>query len=101
VSRQYAAPASTPDLRGSAYVVGEGGAMIVDFGDGYRRAIPSCAAVAAEATPDGHPRTLFYQPPSDGIILREGSTGLVMGKPAGAAHVCYAADAWGRTELRY
>lgn len=101
VATQYAAPAGTPDLGGSPYVVVEGGAMVVDFGNGYRRTVASCAALAAVATPDGHPRTLFYQPPADGIILRAGNAGRVLGTPAGAAHVCYAVDEWGRTELRY
>jgi hypothetical protein len=101
VAKQYASAVGTPDLGGSPYIVGEGGAMTVDFGNGYRRTVASCAALAAEATPDGHPRTLFYQPPADGIILRPGNSGRVLGTPAGSAHVCYAVDAWGRTELRY
>lgn len=101
VARQSASPISVPDLNGSPYAVTEGGAMVVDFGDGYRRTVPSCAVEAAAATPDGHPRTIFYQGPSDGIILRAGSTGRVRGTPAGSANVCYAVDAYGRTELRY
>jgi hypothetical protein len=101
VARQSVSPMSLPDLTGSSYVVTDGGAMVVDFGDGYRRTVPSCATVAAAGTPDGHPRTIFYQGPSDGIILRAGSTGRVRGTPAGSANVCYAADAYGRTELRY
>jgi hypothetical protein len=101
VARQSGGPISLPDLTGSPYVVTEGGAMVVDFGDGYRRTVPSCAVVAAAATPDGRPRTIFYQGSSDGIILRAGSTGLVRGSPGGSANVCYAVDAYGRTELRY
>ncbi|HET9011283.1 MAG TPA: hypothetical protein VFN38_05675 [Gemmatimonadaceae bacterium] len=34
-------PVATPDLTGSPYVVIEGGTMIVDFGNGDRRAVPS------------------------------------------------------------
>jgi hypothetical protein len=101
VARQSVSPITLPDLNGSPYVVTEGGAMVVDFGDGYRRTVPSCAVVAAAATPDGHPRTIFYQGPADGIILRAGSTGRVRGTPAGSANVCYAVDPYGRTELRY
>jgi hypothetical protein len=101
VARQSVSAISLPDLSGSPYVVTEGGAMVVDFGDGYRRTVPSCAVLSAAATPDGHPRTIFYQGPPDGIILRAGSTGRVRGTPAGSANVCYAVDAYGRTELRY
>jgi hypothetical protein len=101
VARQSVSPISMPDLSGSSYVVAEGGAMVVDFGDGNRRTVPSCAVVAAAATPDGRPRTIFYQGPSDGIVLRAGSEGRVRGTPGADANACYAADAYGRTELRY
>jgi hypothetical protein len=102
VTREYGQPVvGTPDLSGSSYVVAEGGVMIVDVGDGQRRSVASCAALSADATPDGHPRTVFYQPPADGIILREGSTGRVRGTPPATANACYGVDAYGRTELRY
>jgi hypothetical protein len=101
VARQSASPIGAPDLSGSPYVVNDGGVMVVDFGDGSRRTVPSCAVVAAAATPDGRPRTIFYQGSSDGVVLRAGSTGRVRGTPAGAAGACYAVDAYGRMELRY
>ena len=93
-------PVYTPDLSGSPYVVIDGGAMVVDFGDGLRRTFASCAALSAESTPDGQPRTLFYRPPA-GIVFRAGRTGRVRGAPPAGANACYANDAYGRTELRY
>lgn len=93
--------AYTPDLSGSPYVVLGGGAMVVDFGEGRRITVPSCAATSAAGTPDNQPRTVFYRPPSDGIVFRAGHTGRVRGSPPGGASVCYASDAYGRTELRY
>ena len=88
VAKQYESAVGTPDLGGSPYVVTEGGAMVVDFGNGYRRTVASCGALAAEATPDGHPRTLFYQPPADGIILRPRNHRRVGGPPPpGPAYV--------------
>ena len=93
--------AYTPDLSGSPYVVGEGGAMVIDFGEGRRLTVPSCAATSAAGTPDNQPRTVFYRSPSDGIVFRTGHTGRVRGTPPGGASACYASDAYGRTELRY
>lgn len=93
--------AYTPDLSGSPYVVGEGGAMVIDFGEGRRVSVPSCAATSAAGTPDNQPRTVFYRTPSDGIVFRTGHTGRVRGTPPGGASACYASDAYGRTELRY
>jgi hypothetical protein len=102
VAREYSQPVvGTPDLSGAPYVVGAGGVMIVDVGDGQPRTVASCAALSAEATPDGRPRTVFYQGPSDGIILREGNTGRVRGTPPATANACYGVDPYGRTELRY
>lgn len=95
------APASVPDLRGSPYVVGEGGAMLVEFGRGDRRTVPACAAMAAAQTPDGEPRTVFYTPPADGVILHAGARGRVLGTPGAGAQVCYAVDEYGRMVLDY
>ena len=100
-ANQYGYGVGTPDLSGTPYVVGDGGAMVVDFGDGLRRSFASCAALSANATPDGHSRTVFYQLPADGIILRAGQSGRVRGTPPGGVDACYAVDAYGRTELRY
>ena len=94
-------PVATPDLTGSPYVVIEGGTMIVDFGNGDRRAVPSCAAVEQASTPDGQPRTLFYRPPAYGLVLRQGQRGQVIGRPTAGARVCYTSDAYGRVVLDY
>ena len=94
-------PVATPDLTGSPYVVIEGGTMIVDFGNGDRRAVPSCAAVEQVSTPDGQPRTLFYRPPAYGLVLRQGQRGQVLGQPTAGARVCYTSDAYGRVVLDY
>ena len=94
-------PASVPDLRGSPYVVTEGGAMVVDFGNNDRRTVPACAAMAAAETPDGQPRTVFYSPPADGVILHPGSRGRVLGAPGAGAKVCYEVDEYGRMVLDY
>jgi hypothetical protein len=98
---QYDFPAATPDLSGSPYVVIDGGTMVVDFGNGDRRAVPSCAAVEQASTPDGQPRTLFYHPPAYALVLRPGQRGQVLGRPAAGARVCYTADAYGRIVLAY
>ena len=98
---QYGYGVGTPDLSGTPYVVGDGGVMIVDFGDGLRRSFASCAALSANATPDGRARTIFYHPPADGIILRAGQIGRVRGTAPAGADACYAVDEYGRTELRY
>lgn len=94
-------PVATPDLTGSPYAVIDGGTMIVDFGNGDRRAVPSCAAVEQASTPDGQPRTLFYRPPAYGLVLRPGQRGQVLGKPIAGARVCYTSDAYGRVVLDY
>lgn len=101
VPPQYEAPAGTPDLSGAPYVVLQGGAMLVDFGNGDRRTFPACAALASAQDPDGRPRTVFYSPATSGIILRAGARGQVRGAPTAGARACYAADAYGRMELRY
>lgn len=93
--------AYTPDLSGSPYVVVEGGAMVIDLGEGRRLTAPSCAATSAAGTPDKQSRTIFFRPPSDWIVFRTGHTGRVRGTPPSGASVCYASDAYGRTELRY
>lgn len=95
------APGYTPDVSGSPYVVIDGGAMVVDFGDGDRRAISSCSALASERAPDGQARTLFYQPPVDGLVLRAGQRGQVIGRPAAGVRSCYTADGYGRIVLDY
>jgi hypothetical protein len=94
-------PAATPDLSGSSYVVIDGGTMIVDFGNGDRRAVPACAVVEAASTPDGQPRTLFYSPPAYQLVLRPGQRGQVLGKPTAGARICYTNDAYGRVSLAY
>ena len=94
-------PAGTPDLSGSPYIVIQGGTMVVDFGNGDRRAVPSCAAVESASTPDGKPRTLFYRPPAYQLILRAGQRGQVLGKPTAGARVCYTNDQYGRVVLAY
>ena len=91
----------TPDLSGSPYVVVDGGLMVVDFGNNDRRVVPACAALAAEGTPDGRARTVFYRPPVDGLVLRGGQRGRVIGLPTAGARVCYTADAYGRMVLEY
>lgn len=90
-----------PDLSGSPYAVVEGGAMIVDFGNGDRRTIPSCSALDAARTPDGRARTTFYRPPADAFILRAGARGRVLGTPPAGARVCYTVDRYGREALAY
>ena len=97
----YTAPGYTPDVSGSPYVVIDGGAMVVDFGDGDRRAIPSCFALASERAPDGKARTLFYRPPVDGLVFRAGQRGQVIGRPAVGLNACYTADGYGRIVLDY
>jgi hypothetical protein len=99
--QEYAYAGSTPDLSGSPYVVIEGGTMIVDFGNGDRRAVPSCAAVEQASTPEGKPRTIFYRPPAYALVLRQGQRGQVLGRPAAGARVCYTNDTYGRTVLAY
>jgi hypothetical protein len=94
-------PAATPDLSGSPYAVIDGGTMIVDFGNGDRRAVPSCAVVEQAGTPDGQPRTLFYHPPAYGLVLRPGQRGQVLGRPTAGARVCYTNDRYGRVVLDY
>jgi hypothetical protein len=94
-------PAATPDLSGSPYAVIDGGTMVVDFGNGDRRAVPSCASVEKASTPDGQPRTIFYRPPAYALVLRAGQRGQVLGRPTAGARVCYTMDAYGRTVLAY
>jgi hypothetical protein len=98
---QYESPMGVPDLTGSPYTVIRGGAMVVDFGNGDRRTVPACATVAAEATPDGRPRTIFYTPQPGALVLRQGSQGRVHGAPGAGARACYEADAYGRVVLSY
>jgi hypothetical protein len=88
----------TPDFSGTPYVVDRGGSMLVDFGSG-RRSIPSCAAESAERAPDGQPRTIFYQPATGGVLLREGQRGRVLGVPPADAKACYTVDGYGRMAL--
>ena len=97
----HTAPGYTPDVSGSPYVVIDGGAMVVDFGNGDRRAIFSCSALAAERAPDGKARTLFYRPPVDGLVLRAGQRGQVIGRPVVSQRSCYTADSYGRIVLDY
>jgi hypothetical protein len=92
-------PAGTPDLSGSPYAVIDGGAMVVDFGNGDRRPFPSCGAVEQASTPDGQPRTIFYRPPAYALALRPGQRGQVLGRPAAGAKACYRLDQYGRTVL--
>jgi hypothetical protein len=89
----------TPDLSGSPYVVIDGGAMVVDFGNNDRRVAPSCAAQATEATPDGRARTVFYRPQVAGLVLRGGQRGRVLGLPPAGARLCYSSDQYGRMVL--
>jgi hypothetical protein len=91
----------TPSLTGAPYQVGDGGAMTVDFGNGDRRTIPSCAALAAAQDPEGRARTIFYEPPADGLVLRTGQSGRVAGEPPAGAPSCYTADPNGRVVLDY
>jgi hypothetical protein len=91
----------TPNLTGTPYVVGDGGAMLIDFGGGDKRSIPSCAAQEAARDPAGRPRTIFYSPRADGLILRAGENGRVQGAPPVGAPVCYTADQYGRILLDY
>jgi hypothetical protein len=97
----YENPAYTPELSGSPYVVIDGGMMVVDFGNADRRAIAACATVASRATPDGQSRTVFYRPPADGLVLRAGQRGRVIGLPTAGARVCYTVDQYGRMVLDY
>jgi hypothetical protein len=98
---QYDPPIGVPDLSGSPYVVDDGGAMVVDFGNGDRRAVPSCAAVESAATPEGQPRTIFYRPSTGGLVLHAGQSGRVIGQPTAGARVCYTVDQYGRMVLAY
>jgi hypothetical protein len=98
---QMMSPASVPDLSGSPYVALEGGVISVDFGNGDRRNVPSCAQQASASTPDGQPRTIFYTPQADGLILRAGSRGRVIGSPPAGASMCYGLDQYGRVVLVY
>ena len=91
----------TPNLTGAPYVVGDGGVMRVDFGNGDTRVIAACAAIAAAQDPDGRPRTIFYSASTDGLILRAGQQGRVIGAPPAGAAVCYTTDSLGRMVLDY
>jgi hypothetical protein len=88
----------TPDLSGTPYAVDRSGSMLVDFGRGPQ-SIPSCAAESADRSPDGKPRTIFYQPAAGGVVLREGQRGRVVGIPPTGAKACYTVDAYGRMAL--
>jgi hypothetical protein len=92
---------TTPDLSGSPYVVIDGGTMVVNFGNGDRRAVPSCGSVEKASTPEGQPRTIFYRPPAYSLVLRAGQRGQVLGRPAAGARVCYTLDSLGRIALAY
>lgn len=92
---------ATPDLSGSPYTVIDGGTMVVDFGNGDRRAVPSCAAAEQAGTPDGQPRTIFYRAPAYALVLRAGQRGQVLGRPTAGARVCYTMDTYGRVALAY
>ena len=85
----------TPDFSGTPYVVDQDGRMVVDFGHGVRT-VPSCAAESSERAPDGQPRTIFYQPASGGVVLRQGQRGRVIGVPPDGAKACYTVDGYGR-----
>jgi hypothetical protein len=98
---QMLSPATVPDLSGSPYVALEGGVIFVDFGNGDRRNVPTCAQQASASTPDGQPRTIFYTPQADGLILRAGSRGRVIGTPPAGAVMCYGLDQYGRVALSY
>ena len=91
----------TPDLSGSPYTVTEDGVMVVAFANGVRRSVTACAAEAARKTPDGQPRTVFFQSGSAGVILPGGDSGRVRGEPNGAESVCYTADSYGRLVLAF
>jgi hypothetical protein len=91
----------TPDLTGSPYVARQDGAMVVDFGNDDVRTIPSCAAQASAKTPEGQPRTIFYRPGTEGVILRAGQRGRVQGVPGAGAGACYTTDGYGRMALAY
>jgi hypothetical protein len=99
--QQPMSPAMVPDLSGSPYVALQGGVIAVDFGNGDRRNVPACAQQAAASTPDGQPRTIFYTPPYDGLILGAGSRGQLMGTPVAGAPMCYGLDQYGRVALSY
>lgn len=88
----------TPDLSGTPYVADTNGGMVVDFGSGVRT-IPSCAAQSAERTPNGQPRTIFYQPAAGGVVLRAGQRGRVIGTPPADAKACYTVDQYGRMAI--
>ena len=88
----------TPDLSGTPYVADANGGMVVDFGSGVRT-IPACAAQVAERTPNGQPRTIFYNPSSAGVILRAGQRGRVTGVPPAEAKACYTTDQYGRMAI--
>jgi hypothetical protein len=98
---QTMSPAMVPDLSGSPYVALEGGVIFVDFGNGDRRNVAACALQTAASTPDGQPRTIFYTPQADGLILRAGSRGRVIGTPPAGASMCYGLDQYGRVALSY
>jgi hypothetical protein len=98
---QMMSPATVPDLSGSPYVALDGGVIFVDFGNGDRRNVPACAQQASASTPDGQPRTIFYTPQADGLILRAGSRGRVIGTPPAGANMCYGLDQYGRVALAY
>jgi hypothetical protein len=91
----------TPDLTGAPYLAVDGGAMVVDFGNGDVRTFPPCAGAATALTPDGQPRTIFYRPGSEGVILRAGQRGRVQGAPGAGARACYTTDPYGRMALDY
>jgi hypothetical protein len=98
---QTMSPAAVPDLSGSPYVGLQGGVISVDFGNGDVRNVPSCAQQSSASTPDGQPRTIFYTPQQDGLILRAGSRGRVIGSPPAGASMCYGLDQYGRVALVY
>jgi hypothetical protein len=100
-ANRYEYPAGTPDLSGSPFVVLDGGTMLVEFRNGERRTVPSCAVLEAQRTPDGQSRTIFYQPPVDGLVLHAGARGRVRGAPPAGARTCYEADPYGRVVLAY
>ena len=97
----YAPAVGTPDLSGSPYTTTEGGVMVVAFANGVRRSVPACAAEGLQKTPDGQPRTVFFQSASAGVILPAGDSGRVRGEPGGAEHVCYTIDSFGRLVLAF
>lgn len=101
MAAQGMSPAMVPDLSGSPYVALDGGVIFVDFGNGDRRNVPACAQQASESTPDGQPRTIFYSAQADGLILRPGSRGRIVGTPPAGAAICYGLDQYGRVALAY